>query len=163
MIPYFLVALLSLLTLSPVYAEEAGKAEVLFKEAIALFEGGNTERATEVIKESITADPNNPAAHERLGYMLLQKGQLDASVNAFNSALKMKPDLRTAKTGLGLALLKKGDVKTAEPLLLEALVLNPYPSMTHYALGLLYEKNNDYEKAVNHFKEGVRTYKSGKR
>ncbi len=64
---------------------------------------------------------------------------------------------------MGLALLKKGDLKAAETILAEALSLNPYPSSTHYALGLLYEKSNDYEKAVSQYKDGLKTFKSGKK
>ena len=91
--------------------------------------------------------------------MLLKKGQFDEAINAFNSALKINPRMRTSKTGIGLALLKKGDLKGAESVLKDALILNPYPSMTHYALGLVYEKLNDYEKAIVHFKEGIKTHK----
>lgn len=67
--------------------------------------------------------------------------------------------MRTSKTGIGIALLKKGDLKGAESVLKGALILNPYPSMTHYALGLVYEKLGDYEKAIMHYKEGIKTYK----
>jgi hypothetical protein len=41
--------------------------------------------------------------------------------------------------------------------------MNPYPSMVHYALGLVYENLNDYEKAVFQFKEGIKTFKKGKK
>ena len=84
---------------------------------------------------------------------------MDDAISAFNSALKINSMMRTSKTGIGLALSKKGDLKGAEAILKDALILNPYPSMTHYAMGLVYEKLNDYEKAVAHFKEGIKTHK----
>ena len=95
--------------------------------------------------------------------MLLKAGKNDEAINAFEAALKINPQHRTSKTGKGLALLQKGDATGAEAVLKDALLLNPYPSMTHYALGLVYEKMNNYEQAVLQFKEGIRTFKSGKR
>ncbi|MCL4456104.1 MAG: tetratricopeptide repeat protein [Nitrospirae bacterium] len=143
---------------SVVFAQQE-KAVSLYNEAVKLFDEGSIDKAVEVIKEAINADPNYSEAYDRLGYILLKKGQLDDAINAFNSALKINPRMRTSKTGIGLALMKKGDLKGAESILKDALILNPYPSMTHYVLGLVYEKLNDYEKAIAHFKEGIKTHK----
>jgi len=142
----------------PVYAQQE-KAVSLYKESVKLFKDGSVDGAIEVIKEAVNADPNYPEAYDHLGYMLLKKGQFDDAINAFNSALKINPRMRTSKTGIGFALLKKGDLKGAESVLKEALMLNPYPSMTHYALGVVYENMGDYEKAITHYKAGIKTYK----
>ncbi len=144
-------------------SEEGRERESSFKEAVALFEQGDTDRAIEAMKKVVAADAGNAEAHDKLGYFFLKKGQYDDSMNAFAAALKINPALRTSKTGMGLSLLKKGDMKGAETILTEALSLNPYPSSAHYALGLVYEKLNDYEKAVSQFKEGIKTFKSGKK
>jgi tetratricopeptide (TPR) repeat protein len=144
-------------------AEEGKGRETPFKEAVAMFERGDTDRAIEVMKRIVSADGSNAEAYDQLGYFFLVKKQFDDSLNAFTAALKINPDLRTSKTGMGLALIKKGDMKGAETILTGALALNPYPSSTHYALGLLYEKLNDYEKAVSQYKDGIKTFKSGKK
>jgi tetratricopeptide (TPR) repeat protein len=146
-------------------AEQDGhdKAVTLLKEADALLQEGHIDKAIEKVKNAITADPENPEPYDRLGHLLLQKDLPDDAINAFASALKIQPTSRTARTGIGLALLKKGDLKAAEDRLTAALSLNPYPSMTHYALGLVYEKMNDYDRAIAQFKEGIKTFKSGKR
>ena len=145
-------------------AEEAKeKADALLKEASSLYNDGDMDKALSTVKEAIPIYPEYPEAYDQLGFVLLKKGQLDDAINAFNSALKINPRFRTSKTGIGLALLKKGDTSGAEAVLKEALTLNPYPSMTHYALGLVYEKLNDFENSTYHFKEGIKTYKSGKR
>ncbi|MDP2277617.1 MAG: tetratricopeptide repeat protein [Nitrospirota bacterium] len=139
---------------------EGDKAKALYNESVKLFEDGSIDRAIEVVKEAINADPNYSDAHTHLGYVLLKKGQPDEAIDAFKSALKLNSRIRASKTGLGLALLKKGDLKGAESILKDALILNPYPSMNQYALGLVYEKLNDYEKAAHHFKEGIKLYKA---
>lgn len=141
-----------------VYAEEASA----YKNAIELFESGNTDGAIDAMMKLLREHPDDAEAYERLGSMLLRKGKFDEAVSAFNSSLKINPRLHAAKTGKGFALLRKGDVKEAESTFQNALTLNPKPSMTHYGLGLLYEGLKDYEKAVTHFKEGIREYKAGR-
>jgi tetratricopeptide (TPR) repeat protein len=139
------------------------KAVTLLKEADTLLEEGHIDKAIETVKNAVAADPENPEPYDRLGFMLLQKGQPDEAINAFTSALRIQPTYRTSRTGIGLAFLKKGDLKTAEDKLTAALSLNPYPSMAHYGLGLIYEKMNNYDKSIAEFKEGIRTYRSGRK
>jgi tetratricopeptide (TPR) repeat protein len=143
--------------------EVKGKAETLFKEAVSLYEDGNLDKAFNVINEALKADSANPDIHDMAGYIMMDKGLLDGALKEFNSALVLNPRERTSRTGIGWVLFKKGDMKGAEEALVEALILNPYPSMTHYVLGLVYEQQGDYEKAVAHFKEGIKKYRSGKR
>ncbi len=146
-----------------VYAKERDAGETsVYKNAIELFESGNTDKAIDTMKKLLQANPDNAEAYERLGSMLLRKGELDEAVNAFNTSLKINPRLHSAKTGKGFALLRKGDIKEAESTFKDALKLNPKPSMTYYGLGLLYEGLKDYEKAAIHFKEGIRKYKAGR-
>ncbi len=142
---------------------DSGKAALLYKESIQLLNDGKVDKAVEAAKEAIKADPEYAEAYEQLGDALFKKKQYDEAMSAYNSALKINPLSHLAKTGLGLTLLKKGDASGAETVLKEALRSNPYPSMNHYALGLVYEILNDYDKAVYQFKEGIRTYKSGKK
>jgi len=138
------------------------RAAALYNEAAALFHDGNTDKAIETIKESLKADASSAAAYDQLGYMLLSKQQHQEALNAFDAALRLNPMMRTSRTGKGLALLGKGDVNEAEAVLKEALQLNPNPAMTHYALGLAYERSNEYEKAVEQYKEGIRSFREGK-
>ncbi|TAN42819.1 MAG: tetratricopeptide repeat protein [Nitrospirae bacterium] len=144
-------------------SEGRQKASSLLKEAVVLYESGNYDRAAELLAEAVKSDANYPEVHDQLGYVLLKKKNYDGALDSFNAALKINPRFRTSRTGIGLVLYAKGDLKGAEETLKEALTLNPYPAMTHYALGLVYEKLGAYEKAIHHFKEGIRTFKGGKR
>jgi Tfp pilus assembly protein PilF len=162
---FFFACLLYFSACFTAYAQEqrSSEAESLYKESIIILENSDIDRAIAILKKAITADPAYPEAYDQLGYLFLKKGQIDEAITAFNAALKINPKLRTSKTGIGLALLEKNDLKNAEDVLKEALLLNPYPAMSHYALGILYERLAEYDKAIHHFKEGMRTYKSGKR
>ncbi len=139
------------------------KAVALYNEAATLFHEGNTDKAIETARESLKVDPAFCECYEQLGYMLLSKRLPEEALSAFDEALRINPRLRTSKTGKGFALLGKGDVNEAEKVLKQALELNPYPSMTHYALGLAYERSNEYEKAIEQYKEGTAKFKEGKR
>jgi|SRR5208337_1494489 len=138
------------------------RAAALYNEAAALFHEGNTDKAIETVRESLKADASSAVAYDQLGYMLLSKRLHQEALSAFDAALKLNPRMRTSRTGKGLALLGKGDVNEAEAVLKEALQLNPYPSMTHYALGLAYERSNEYEKAIEQYKEGIQSFREGK-
>jgi Flp pilus assembly protein TadD len=139
------------------------KAVSLVKESVSLSKAGNLDKAEELVREALKADPNNAEACDQLGKVLLRKGLNDQAADAFNAALKINPRLNSSKTGLGVALFRKGDLNGAETALKEALRNNPYPSQTHYALGLVYEKQDQYDKALFEFKEGIRTFKSEKK
>jgi tetratricopeptide (TPR) repeat protein len=155
----------ALLSHSSGYAQqpEREKAAQLLKTASGAYEDGDMEKALSAVRESISVMPDNAEAYDRLGSLLLEKRLFDDSLAAFNQALKINPNLRQAKTGTGLSLLGKGDMAGAETTLKAALALNPYPAMTHYALGLVYTKMNDQAKALFHFKEGLKTFKEGKK
>ena len=116
----------------------------------------------DAIKKLVQEHPDDAEAFEKLGSLLLRKGELDDAISAFNTSLKINPRMHAAKTGKGFALLKKGNMREAETTLKDALKLNPNPSITYYGLGLLYEEMKDYEKAVINYKEGIKKYKGSR-
>ncbi|MFO0752114.1 MAG: tetratricopeptide repeat protein [Thermodesulfovibrionales bacterium] len=119
----------------------------------------SSDTALRALEGAIQANPEQPEAYERYGYLLMEKGRLDEAIAAFSQALQRNPLFRSAQAGLGLAFVRKGELKKAEPILQEALMLNTDPALAYYALGLLYEKLGDYRKAILHFKEGLRKVK----
>jgi tetratricopeptide (TPR) repeat protein len=110
----------------------------------------------------VAASPESAPARARLGYLLVEKGELDAADRIFDEALKRNPRSFDAKIGKGAVLARRGKVKEAEEALREALVLNPNPVRAHYELGLLYQKAGEFEKAVAEFKEGIRKHEQGR-
>ena len=113
-------------------------------------------------REGIKADPSNPSAHVRLGYLRIKKGALDEAMKSFDEAIRLNPRSYDAKTGKGIILARKGNQKEAEQVLKDALVLNPNPVRTHYELGLLYQQLGEFEKAVAEFKEGIKKHEQGR-
>lgn len=141
---------------------EMEKAEFI-KKAAVYSEDSNTDNLIRNVREALVTSPDRAEDHDQLGYLLIKKGLYDEALDSFRTALKINPNLRTAKTGIGVALLGKGDAAAAETALKSALILNPYPAMTYYALGLTYLKMDNNEQAAQYFKEGIRTFKDGKK
>ncbi len=59
-----------------VYSQETdrGKAVSLYSESSELFKNGDVGNAIKAIRKALTADPNYPEAYDKLGYLLIQKG-----------------------------------------------------------------------------------------
>lgn len=145
------------------FAESAEGGDALLKKARELSAEGRAAEALETAHQAVKVEPDNAAAQETLGSLLLDAGRAEEALAAFEAALRQSPGLRTARTGKGLALLKKGDTAAAEAALKEALVTNPNPSTAHYGLGLLYERRGEYDKAIEQYKEGLKKSRGRKK
>jgi tetratricopeptide (TPR) repeat protein len=55
---------------------------------------------------AIKLNPNYTRAHYNLGYVLLQKGEMNEAVHHFRKTLKLRPDFVAARNHLELALLR---------------------------------------------------------
>lgn len=116
---------------------------------------------------SATAPEKAPAAAAALnwrqlsdaGYRQLDAGDLPAALASFEAALRLNPYGAAAKTGKGIVLARQGKLDQAKQLLREALVLNPDPTRTHYELGRIYQRQGDYQRAIDEFKQGIEKYR----
>lgn len=124
---------------------------------------GTPDSELAAAKAAVKEEPSNPAAHSRLGNLLLQRGALDEAIGSFDHSLALNRRLVEAKTGKGIALARKGKLAEAEQVLKEALRQNPDPIRVHYELGLVYEKMGDSARACAEFKEGIKNYMRGRR
>jgi tetratricopeptide (TPR) repeat protein len=82
-----------------------------------------------------------------LGMQEIEKGDLNASREAFRAALSFWPDFPQARTNLGGVLLELGDVKGALGQLRAAIDLKPDEARAYYNLSLALSKDGDREGA----------------
>lgn len=68
-----------------------------------------------------------PEVLDTLGFVQLQRGDVDAAIAAFQRALDARPDSPSTRYRLGLALARKGDTTQAQTALREALGGAPFP------------------------------------
>ena len=74
---------------------------------------GNREMAIKAWQLALSRNPSNGNVHESLGFLLLETGQYDEAVRAFEQAVLLATEKRRAMIGLGLACEKRQDYERA--------------------------------------------------
>ncbi len=70
--------------------------------------------AIDCYREIIRRDPGDATAHNALGWLLQEEGQLELSAEHLRTALRLQPDLAVANVTLGSLHEKTGDFAAAE-------------------------------------------------
>ena len=84
-------------------------AIVLLKPQSGTTDTTRSQKAEELLKKSIAADPSNADAHLQLGILYSARKDEAAAIAAFQKALQLNPDLAEAHYRLGRALKQTGD------------------------------------------------------
>jgi protein O-mannosyl-transferase len=102
---------------------------------------------------TIERNPQAWMAHNNLGTVLLQNGQLDEAIVHFRKALEIAPDHADTRANLGSALLQKGDVDEAIAQYDKALEIKPDYAEVHYDLGNALLLKGQLDEAIAHYKK----------
>jgi tetratricopeptide (TPR) repeat protein len=111
--------------------------------------------ATTLWEDTVHKQPNNPYAHNNLGFSLSEIGRQDEAIARFAEALRIKPDYADAKYNLGVALSEKGKVKEAITLFAETLKIRPDDVKARSALGQALAKTGQLNDGIFHLKKAV--------
>jgi tetratricopeptide (TPR) repeat protein len=95
----------------------------------------NFDRAIDVYRQRIDADPNNAQAHRQLGDAYRKQGRHDEAFAEFVVALAIDPASADAHAALGQLHLVSGRPENAVTALQRAVTLNPAHTEARYALG----------------------------
>ncbi|MBV9272976.1 MAG: tetratricopeptide repeat protein [Verrucomicrobia bacterium] len=112
--------------------------------------------AETVWNTTISRNPTAWMAHNNLGALLLQQGQLDQAINHFRSAIDIKPDEASAYMNLGDALLLKREWNEAIEEYQKALELKPELSGAHYNLANALLGLGQIDDAIAQYQEALR-------
>jgi Flp pilus assembly protein TadD len=98
---------------------------------------GQTDEAILQYQAVLQLQPNHFAvdAHEILGTLLRQEGDISSAIIQFNAALKMDPNFAEAHNGLGMSLRQEGDIYAAMAEYETALRIKPDFAEAHNNLG----------------------------
>jgi Flp pilus assembly protein TadD len=99
---------------------------------------------------TIERNPRAWMAHLNLGWLRLQRGELDAAIRDTETALRLEPNLPQGQNNLGGALRALGRFDEAERAYREALRLAPADLDARYNLGLVLIDLNRPGEAVEH-------------
>ncbi len=106
-------------------------------------------------QDTLAKQPDNPRAHNNLGFALTSVGRVQESIPHFERALQLKPDYAQAENNLGFALGGVGRMPEAIPHCERALQLKPDYADAEYNLGLALASVGTVQEAIAHFERAV--------
>src|SRR5262249_2479543 len=94
-------------------------------------------------REAIRLDPKLAHAHNNLGIVLTERGDLAGAEACFREAIRLDPKLAHAHYNLGLVLSDRRDLAGAKACFREAIRLDPTPAGPHSSLAGLVAAGRD--------------------
>ncbi len=122
--------------------------EILFFESSIPMERYEIKKAIEAIRK----DPDDPAAHYKLGLVYSKWRRWYKAQSAFKSALSLKPNHADAHAELAWVFYKLRQIKEALEEYQEAVNIEPMSAKAHFGLGLSYLSLGDKAEATEEYK-----------
>jgi len=100
----------------------------------------------------------NPAcwmAHNNLGIVLSQKGEIDEAIAHYRKTLQMRPDYSDANYNLGNALVQKGEIDEAILHCQKAVMVQPFDPDAQVALGNALFQKGRVDDAIVHYEKAL--------
>ncbi len=105
---------------------------------IASQQAGDVAEALRVYRQLAAEQPSFAPVHDRLGWLLLENGERDEALTAFERVIDAAPDSPAGHLGAATVARLEGDAATAVERLQRALELDPGHRGARYQLGLAY-------------------------
>jgi tetratricopeptide (TPR) repeat protein len=106
-------------------------------------------------RTTLAKNPDCWMAHNNLGIVLFQKGEIDEAVSHYRTTLNLQPDFWDADYNLGTALLKKGEVDEAIAYCTRAVTIAPNDPDAQVALGNSLAQKGRVDDAIAHYKKAL--------
>jgi Flp pilus assembly protein TadD len=100
-------------------------------------------------------NPDCFVAHDNLGFILLQRGDVEAALDQIQTAVQLRPDDAAAQKNLGSALLQKGRLDEAMVHFQKALEMKPDDSGAENNLGFAYFRKGQVDEAIVHYRKAL--------
>ena len=120
-----------------------------FNEAFVVEQSGRFDEAETLYRELLADFPQVVGAMDRLGILLLAKGDADTALAWFEAALSVQPDFGPAGVNAGITLQTLGRLDEAEARFARTVELAPQFAAAHYMLSQLLWEKGEYEKACD--------------
>ena len=128
----------------------------LFQEAYELQMKGQLEEAVELYKQSINTCPT-AEAHTFLGWTYSFMGQLNEAIEECHQAIRQDPEFGNPYNDIGAYLIELSQLEEAIPWFEKAMKAKRYenPSFPHMNLGRVYERQGNWDQAVDSYKKSL--------
>jgi protein O-mannosyl-transferase len=176
-----LLIIIALITRSYLQTSYWHDTETLWRHAIAttsnnyiahnnlaqtLSQSGRFAEAIAECQKALQARPDFAAAHNNLGFALVQNqqsgngspsqdGAVDEAIAHYRTALQIKPDFQSARANLGDALLQKGQIDEAIAQFQMALEMQPNDAEAEISLGNAFLQKREVNEAIAHYQNAV--------
>ena len=132
------------------------RAEALFRRAFELQQDGEIERAIELYRRSLDANPT-AEAHTFLGWTYSFQRKYKEAIAECHKAIQVDPDFGNPYNDIGAYYVEQGEPDEAIPWLRMALKAERYESYCypHFNLGRVYEAKGQLDKALEHFRKAL--------
>jgi tetratricopeptide (TPR) repeat protein len=106
-------------------------------------------------RTTIARNPGCWMAHNNLGIVLSQKGDIDEAIAHYRKTLEMSPDFAEADYNLGNALLQKGEIDAAILHCQRAVTIQPNDPEAQVALGNALFKKGLIDESILHYQKAL--------
>jgi protein O-mannosyl-transferase len=106
-------------------------------------------------RTTIERNPKAWMAHNNLGTVLLQQGQVDEAIVHFRKAFEIKADNLEARANLASALLHKGELDEAIAQYYKAIEIKPDSALAHYDLANVLLQKGQVDEAIAHYEKAI--------
>ena len=116
---------------------------------------GETQKAVDLYKDAVEANPKDPAMLMNLALALERKGDFPAEEEILAKAIAIEPNLSVAHNQLGVLHLQSGKIEKAEKEFKIAISLNPHYAQAQNNLGTLYGQQGNDKEAERMFRQAI--------
>ncbi|MGO9526357.1 MAG: tetratricopeptide repeat protein [Verrucomicrobiia bacterium] len=106
--------------------------------------------------DTVAKCPQNPRAHQNLGFALSQIGKFQEAIGQYEQALRIKPDYAEAHRNLGVALSQIGKIQEAIGQYEQALRIKPDFAKAHNNLGVALSRIGKTQEAIGQYEQALR-------
>jgi predicted O-linked N-acetylglucosamine transferase (SPINDLY family) len=111
--------------------------------------------ALHAFQKTVELMPNDAEAHNNLGNVLKDLGQLDSAVASYRRALEIKPDFAEAHSNLGAVVKGVGQYESSLEICRRAVALNPGSAEAHFNVGIALQDLGQLDDAVASYRRAL--------
>jgi tetratricopeptide (TPR) repeat protein len=120
----------------------------LYRYALQMYRKGLIEQSLSPLKKSLSIDPDFTWAHNLMGVILWERGDVKNAQQEFIRAIELKKDIAQVHYNYGLLLYDREDYGEALKHLRRSVEINAKIPEAHYILGLLFRDMNRNDEAL---------------
>lgn len=130
-------------------------AQAMYNCALALRAKGDLGAAIQMLRQSVTTNPDVADSQHALGILLGEAGRPLEATAPLLAASRLAPTHAQYLEDLAVALFKTGDLKQAQEQLRRALRLRPSSAAAHNLLGAIHGQQGDLDAAIAEFRSAL--------